>query len=162
VKLLLVRHAIAVERGTPGIPDDERPLTPGGARKFRLAARGLARLLRRPDAVLSSPLLRAWRTAEIVARAYGRLTPRELPALASGDDAALQAALAEFAGDACLLLVGHEPHLSALLARVLGSQAPERLAFRKGGVALLELPGGLDGGGRLVLYLTPRVLRTLA
>jgi phosphohistidine phosphatase SixA len=57
--------------------------------------------------------------------------------------------------------VGHEPHLSDLLARLLGGAAPERLTFRKGGVALVELPGALAEGGRLVWYLRPRILRQL-
>jgi phosphohistidine phosphatase len=52
MKLLLIRHATAVPRGTPGVPDDERPLTPDGKAKFRMAARGLARVTRRPDVLL--------------------------------------------------------------------------------------------------------------
>ena len=63
MKLLLIRHATAVPSGTPGIPDDERPLTAKGKKKFRLAARGLARIVRRPDALLTSPLPRALETA---------------------------------------------------------------------------------------------------
>ena len=53
MKLLLVRHAAAVPSGTPGIPDDERPLTPEGVAKFRVGAKGLARITRR-DAAGSS------------------------------------------------------------------------------------------------------------
>jgi len=87
VKLLLVRHAAAVPRGMPGIPDDERPLTPKGRAKFSAAAKGLARIARRPDVLLTSPLPRARATAEIAARAFKRI----------------------------------EPTLSALLARLLGS-----------------------------------------
>ena len=44
MKLLLVRHATAVPRGTPGVSDDDRPLTPEGKTKFLAAARGLARI----------------------------------------------------------------------------------------------------------------------
>jgi phosphohistidine phosphatase SixA len=55
----MIRHAIAVPRGTPDIPDDERPLTKRGRRRFRSAARGLACLVKRPDFLLSSPLPRA-------------------------------------------------------------------------------------------------------
>jgi len=69
VKRLLVRHAAAVPRGMPGIPDDERPLTPKGRAKFSAAAKGLARIARRPDVLLTSPLPRARATAEIAARA---------------------------------------------------------------------------------------------
>ena len=44
MRLIIIRHAIAVPRGTPDIPDDERPLTRRGERRFIDAARGLARL----------------------------------------------------------------------------------------------------------------------
>ena len=63
----LVRHAAAFDRDPDRWPDDgRRPLTPKGEEEFRLAARGLARLVSRVDAVLSSPYERAWRTAQIL------------------------------------------------------------------------------------------------
>ena len=54
MKLLLIRHAAAMPSGTPGVLDDERPLTPDGTAKFRVAARGLARVTRRPDVMLTA------------------------------------------------------------------------------------------------------------
>ena len=128
MKLLLVRHAAAVPRGTPGIPDDERPLTPTGKAKFTVAAKGLARIAHRPDVLLTSPRSRARATAEIAARAFKRI----------------------------------EPTLSALLARLLGSAHGERLAFKKGGAALVDLPDGPSAGGLLIWFLKPKVLRALA
>ena len=162
MELLIVRHAIAVERGEPGMSDDARPLSPEGRSKFRKAARGLAALVKRPDVVFTSPLLRARQTAQLAATAWGRIKPRDLQALADGDLDALAAALAELPAQARVALFGHEPHVSDLLARVLGGAAPERLTFRKGGAALVELPAALGDGGRLVWYLRPRILRTLA
>lgn len=161
MELLIIRHAIAVDRGVPGMSDDERPLTPEGEKKFREAARGLATVAPRPAVILTSPLLRARQTAEIAAAAWGRLKPRDLSALANGDLEGLAAALAEQPPDATVAVVGHEPHVSDLLARLLGGAAAERLTFRKGGAALVELPGGLAEGGRLVWYLRPRILREL-
>jgi phosphohistidine phosphatase len=162
MELLIVRHAIAVERGAPGLSDDVRPLSPEGRDKFRTAARGLAEIVKRPDALLTSPLLRARQTAEIAAAAWGRIKPRELQALADGDFDGLGAALAELPAGALVAVFGHEPHVSDLLARLLGGAAPERLTFRKGGAALVELPAKLADGGRLIWYLRPRVLRALA
>jgi phosphohistidine phosphatase len=162
VKLLIVRHAIAVERGTPGIPDDERRLTPEGKKRFRKAARGLARLVPRPDALLTSPLPRARETAEIAARAWGRVPVKSVEALQGGDTAALEAALGSRGNDALVAIVGHEPHLSALLARLLDSRRADRVAFRKGGAALVEVPGPLTDGGHLLWFLPPKVLRQLA
>ena len=67
MKIYLVRHAAAFERDPDRWPDDsERPLAPEGEEEFRLAARGLARVVPRVDAILSSPYRRAWRTAEIL------------------------------------------------------------------------------------------------
>ena len=162
MELLIVRHAIAVERGEPGMPDEARPLSPEGREKFRKAARGLAAIVKRPDLLLTSPLLRARQTAEIAAAAWGRVKPRELPALADGDFDGLGSALADVPAGALVATFGHEPHVSDLLARLLGGVAPERLTFRKGGAALVELPGKLAEGGRLIWYLRPRVLRALA
>ena len=95
MKLLLIRHAAAVPRGTPGIPDDERPLTPKGKAKFRVAARGLARIARRPDVLLTSPLPRARATAEIAARAFKRIEPTIEPALAHESVDGIVAALGD-------------------------------------------------------------------
>jgi phosphohistidine phosphatase len=162
MQLLIIRHAIAVPRGTLGIPDSDRPLTAEGEKKFQQAALGLARIRKRPDALLTSPWLRALQTAEIAAQAWGRIRPQPTPALAGGSFADLAAVLADHPPEATVALVGHEPHLSALLARLLGTSRDERLTFRKGGAALVNLPGRLEEGGELVWYLPPRILRELA
>jgi phosphohistidine phosphatase len=162
MRLLIVRHASAVPRGTPGIPDDERPLTPEGEERFREAAAGLARLVDRPDTILTSPLPRARRTAEIAAEAWGRVAPAPLPALADGELSALTARLSACPEDSTVAIFGHEPHVSELLARLLGTDEDDRLAFKKGGAALVDLPGKLEEGGRLLWFLPPKLLRRLA
>jgi phosphohistidine phosphatase len=162
MRLLIIRHATAVPRGTPDMPDDERPLTKRGERRFRLAAEGLARLMKRPDTLLSSPLPRARRTAEIAAKAWGKVEVEEEPALAGGSYDQIATALSRFPSDSTVAIVGHEPDLSRLLARLLGSSKPERLAFKKGGAALVDVAGPLNEGGALVWYMPPRLLRRLA
>jgi phosphohistidine phosphatase len=162
MELLLIRHAAAVPSGTPGIADDERPLTAKGARKFRLAARGLARVARRPDVLLTSPLPRARQTADITARAFGRVEPRVEPALAAKSAAQIAEALGRQPRDGSVAIVGHEPVLSALLARLLGASDGARVAFKKGAAALVDLPEGPATPGRLVWFLKPSILRTLA
>ena len=162
MKLLLVRHAAAVPSGTPGVPDDERPLTSEGAAKFRVAAKGLARIARRPDVLLTSPLPRARATADIAAQAFKRIEPTVEPALAHGSVDQILTALGRRPSDATIAVVGHEPTLSMVLARLLGAVDGERFAFKKGGAALVDLPDGPSGGGRLVWFLKPKVLRALA
>ena len=71
MRLLFIRHAIAEDRdewAKSGRPDAERPLTDRGRDRMRRAARGLARLLPRPDLIATSPYLRAAETAAIVSK----------------------------------------------------------------------------------------------
>jgi phosphohistidine phosphatase len=143
------------------LADDERPLTGRGRKRFRRAARGLAAVVKRPDALLSSPLPRARETAEIAAKAWGKIDVSDTPALAAGTFEELAVALAGFGARDTVAVVGHEPDLSELLARLVGTSHADRLTFRKGGAALVDVPGPLQEGGSLVWYLPPRVLRAL-
>lgn len=161
MELLVLRHATAEVRA-PGTPDADRRLTPRGRKRFRLAARGLARLLEAPDVILTSPLPRARETAEITARAWKGPEPVEAPPLAGGAVDDVLGLLDGLRTRGRVALVGHEPQVSEIVARLLGSPHAERLGFRKGGAALLELPERPSDGGRLVWQLPPRILRALA
>jgi phosphohistidine phosphatase len=161
LEILIVRHAIAVDRGTPGLADDDRPLTEEGEKKFRAAAKGLARIVDKPDVILTSPLPRARRTAEIAAEAWKLSAPTAAAALAGGSFAEVAALVSSHRQRERIALFGHEPDVSELLARLLGSPQSPRFAFKKGGAALVDVDGRLEGGGRLVWFLPPRVLREL-
>ncbi len=161
MQLLIVRHGIAVERGTPGIPDDDRPLTPEGEKKFKQAARGVARALDKPYAILTSPLPRAHRTAELLSEAFGGVTLTATPALSEGSFQDLKSQLDDYPKKALLAVVGHEPFLSSLLAKLLRAKGGSALELKKGGMALVELAGGLDDGGLLLAYIPPKVLRAI-
>jgi phosphohistidine phosphatase len=161
VQLLLIRHAAAVARGTSGVADDDRPLTPKGRKRFQAAAAGLRRIVDRPDLLLTSPLPRARATAEIAARAFGRIEPRTEPALAGDSVSRIMAVLGKVAESELVAVVGHEPLLSGLLADLLGSREAGRLEFKKGGAALVDLPRGPVAGGNLIWFVKPRILRTL-
>jgi phosphohistidine phosphatase len=122
----------------------------------------MAALVDRPDALLTSPLPRARQTAEIAAQEWRRIEPREVPALAGASFEKWEAALSPYPVDSCLALVGHEPHLSLLLARLLSAAGADGLVFRKGGAALVEIPARRLERGALAWFLPPRVLRRLA
>lgn len=144
MKLYLLRHALAVDHGTPGVSEDERPLTPEGAVKMRAAAAGMKRLGLEFDAVLTSPLLRARQTADIVASVYGgRILLKEISALKPGEPAPkLWSALKPYARMPRVLLVGHEPSLSELVSTVLiGRPRALSVDFKKGGLCFLEIDG---------------------
>jgi phosphohistidine phosphatase len=161
MRLLLVRHGIAADLGKDVARDEDRPLTSAGERRLRQVAAGLVKLLPRPRALLTSPLLRARQTADVLAHAWGKLQPEIIGALATGKEPGLQPVLGGFADADPVVLVGHENWLSELTARLLGSHAGEGLRFRKGGVALVEVTNGELAHGKLVWFIPPRVFRKL-
>ena len=161
MRLLIIRHAIAVERGTPDLPDEERPLTRKGERSFRRAARGLARIEPRPDVLLTSPLPRARQTAEIAAQAWGKVKAKKADVLAGGSFAEIAGILDKLPRDITVAVVGHEPDVSELLAALLGSKDTAAFAFKKGGVAAVEVAGPLGQGGALIWAMPPRLLRRI-
>jgi phosphohistidine phosphatase len=158
--LVLVRHAIAVERGT--MPNDgERPLTAEGRARMEEAAVGLERLVT-PQAVLSSPLVRAMQTAEILRERYRLGRVRICDALASADyDAVIEAVVESDASP--VALVGHEPWMSELLSYLVsGDSAAVAVNFKKGGAALVRSSGEPHPGGCWLEWLIPPgVLRRL-
>jgi phosphohistidine phosphatase len=163
IELYLVRHAIAAERG-PNYPDDrERPLTSEGVARFKQVVQGLKSLEVKPDLVLSSPFVRAHHTAELLVAGIGgkpRLEP--LDALIPGGRLALVLeAIAKYSKRAKhIALVGHEPDLGELAARLL--RARGTIEFKKGAVCCIELDGAMPTGpGTLAWLLPPRALRKM-
>ena len=161
MRLIIIRHAIAVERGTPDIADEDRPLTRKGERRFRAAARGLARIEPRPDVLLTSPLPRARQTAEIAAAAWGKVKVKKSDVLAGGSFAEVAGVVDKLPRDATTAIVGHEPDVSELLAAILGSKDAAAFSFKKGGVAVVEVAGPLGQGGVFVWAMPPRLLRRI-
>jgi phosphohistidine phosphatase len=163
VHLYIVRHAIAAERG-PSWPDDtRRPLTVEGIARMRKGARGLRELGVAIDVIVTSPLVRARQTADLLVEAL-RPKPKvvQLDALAPGHTPqAVAKALAPLGkSHASLALVGHEPGLGTLAAWLIGSPAP--LPFRKGGVARIDVKTWPPSGhGQLIWFVTPKMLRKM-
>jgi len=160
--LYLIRHAIAYERG-PKWPDDtKRPLTRAGIAKMRRAAKGIVAAGVKVDLVLSSPLVRARQTAEIVAAAFKR-PPKVVEAKELAPDQSAEAVvklLASHRQSRQLALVGHEPDLGQLAAWLVGASRP--LVFKKGGVARIDVHDrSVRGGGQLVWLATPSLLRKI-
>ena len=156
------RHGIAVARGTEGVSEEDRPLTPEGREKTKEAARGLRELDLGFDVVYTSPLPRALQTAEILADVLKLDPPEVLDGLSpGGSPRRLLAALPELESESPLL-VGHEPLLSsAVLLAVSGAEAGS-LELKKAGLAVVELEAGsARARGTLQLLLTGGVLRKL-
>jgi phosphohistidine phosphatase len=156
-QLWLLRHAEAEPHGTR--PDPERRLTRRGEQQAHSVGAVLARLDLAFEAVLFSPKARARQTAELAAEQWEparRKLLREHEALAGGFDGtqALDA-LAEIGADGRLLIVGHEPDLSGVVADLTGG----RVDLKKGGLAVVRLEGV---GGELAVLLRPRELALIA
>jgi len=161
----LIRHAPAYERDRKRWPDDrERPLTAEGMKKFRQAAAGLERIVGTIECVLTSPLVRASQTAEILTSVTGWPRAIEAAELAPGRTPAQALALIRNQSVECLALVGHEPNLTDLLAVcIAGAGARVGCELKKGGVISLSfaaLPRA--GQGQLNWLVTPRTLRAVA
>jgi len=127
VRVFLVRHAHAA----PGDPDDLRRLTPEG----REAARRVGERLKaqRPDAVVTSPLLRARETADLIARSC-RLRAQPDDRLAPGATAETLRDAVAGRGD-IVVAVGHQPDCSEIVLALAGRD----VEFAPGGVEELEL-----------------------
>lgn len=166
MKLYLFRHGPAAERDPEKWPDDaDRPLTENGVERTIKAARGLAWLATDVRRVITSPLVRARQTADIV-RSTLEVEPavEVLEALAPGGDHALVLRRFERMRSAgAVILVGHEPDLGCLASRLIGvARAAPHIVLKKAGACAIDFEGAVrEGQGRLESCLTPRVLRRL-
>ena len=138
-ELYVVRHGIAVPHGTPGVPEDERPLTRKGEERMRKIGRGLAAIGLEVDGIVSSPLPRALRTAQIVARELDMVHRLETSdVLAAGSEALTIHDWLRGRTDERLMIVGHNPAFSELVGLlVLGETGRLPLELKKGGIAAL-------------------------
>ncbi|MEW5855478.1 MAG: phosphohistidine phosphatase SixA [Myxococcota bacterium] len=157
MRLVLLRHGIAEDSAPAG--DAKRALTNEGRKKVHDVCEALAGMDLGIERILSSPLVRAAQTAQILREVLklgkveesNALLPEAQPSAATSPIRALKAS--------CVALVGHEPHLGRYTAWSVGGG---QFDIRKSGVVILEgsgLPG--PGGGAVVGLFAPRHLRPL-
>ena len=160
MKAVFFRHGPAVPHGTPGVAENDRPLTPEGRKKTADAAKGLKELDLELTAVYTSPLPRAVQTAEILSDILDLSGPKILEALLP--DAPVRrlfSELRDLKGETPVL-VGHEPMLSSAVALAVGGKAT--IELKKAGMAFVDFtPGASRVAGILKLVLSPAVLRQL-
>lgn len=140
--LWLLRHAEAAD----GRPDEARPLTPRGLEQARIAGLALERLGVTLDLCLTSPKRRAMETARLACEPLGVEVTVESAIAGAGYDPERLAA-----GYDDVMLVGHNPAMSA----VLGDMTGARVHLRKGGIAAVKR-------GELILLMTPTELAAIA
>jgi phosphohistidine phosphatase len=164
VTLYVLRHGIA-EDSAPDGDDASRRLTPRGRKRVYAAANGMRAMGLRFDLLLTSPFARAAETAALVAEVYGGdPVPREFPLLAQGvAPVETVRALRPFASHSAVVIVGHEPGLSGVVAFLLsGSPEGIRIDLKKSGLIALDVHDlGRRAGATLTWMLTPRQLRVM-
>lgn len=160
-KLYLIRHGVAEQRGDNWPDDTRRPLTEDGMAGLRQEARGLVRLGVTLDVVLTSPLVRARQTADIVAAAFNTRPPIvTIDSLSGGSTQSVLNDLEAHARRANIAIVGHEPGMGELAARLAGLK--RALPFKKGAVCRIDVASLPPAGpGALRWFLTPKILREL-
>ena len=164
MELLIVRHAIALERNRERWRDDgARPLSPAGIRQSRKAAAGLKEFSRAPDRLLTSPLVRARQTAQILTDVAGWPRAEEAPELSPGGAALAVLTLLGQKRGKLVAVVGHQPELGALLsACLLGEDGTLAIEMKKNAVACVSFDGSPRAGRAVFKWLaTPRMLRRL-
>lgn len=120
--VLLVRHAEAA----PGQPDDLRPLTPNGREQALRLGERLREDGVRADVVLTSPLLRARETGQLIARKLGAevAVAEELAPGATAESLARAVRDAMGPGAGTVIAVGHQPDCGRIVAALTGGPEP--------------------------------------
>ena len=151
-ELYLLRHAHAGDpEGWTG-DDAARPLSSKGEGQAERLGAFLAGVGFRPDAIVSSPKLRARQTAETVAGKLG-LEVRLDERLGGGvDGEAVDAILADIGSPERVVLVGHDPDFSELLGALVGS---DRVTMKKGAFARVDVAGPAASGPGTLRWLVP-------
>lgn len=166
MNLYIVRHAIAVQRGTPGYDDDsQRPLTDTGRKKMKKIVKGLRQLALDLDVILSSPYVRARDTAKILAKGFDMTQDIAFSdnLIPPGNFENLVSEIREKYDVANLALVGHEPMLSSLISWLATGNTDMRVTLKKGGVAYLTADNLYqDGHATLEWLLTPSLIVELS
>ena len=163
LELYLIRHGVAAARGEEYPDDSKRPLTGRGIARLKKQAKALEDLGVGFDLIITSPLVRARQTADLIAESLKLKPPvATSDSLApAGTPAAVIQEIVKHARKARVALVGHEPNIGELAARLIGARTP--LEFKKGAVCRIDFevlpPKGL---GQLRWFVTPKMLRTIS
>ncbi len=144
MNLYIVRHAIAVEQGTPEYKEDRlRPLTGKGKEKMQRIAKGLKALKTELNLIMTSPYLRTVETAEILREAFSlekrdvvetmHLAPMEF------SNKLVNLINKDYADVENIALVGHEPSLGTLASMLISGDHNLSLTLKKGSVCHLSV-----------------------
>jgi phosphohistidine phosphatase len=159
MKLYVLRHGEAAEHGDPRYKENERPLTPKGIQRTKQLAHALGEMEIAFDRILSSPLIRARQTAEIVARRMEKQVEFTDALIPSGNMKALVDALNHLRPiPGNVVIVGHEPYLSGFISLLCVGGPDLPIKLKKGGLCRLEVDHLICGKCATLEWLaTPRL-----
>jgi phosphohistidine phosphatase len=165
MELYILRHGEAGKRQSVGSKDSERALTVTGEQEVEKIAEALQELGVTFDFVATSPLKRAYQTAEVVARALkvkkGRMEGwSELKP--EGKRPELYRRLSQFKQGSSILVVGHEPYLSTMIGEIVFGNSAGNIILKKSGLARIGITSFRPNiKGELRWLLTPKLLKNV-
>lgn len=166
MELIIIRHAVAEakeEFAKKGLEDHLRPLTLKGRKRMQKVSVKLQDYIKELDLIVSSPLVRARQTAEILSQIYYETKVVEAPELMPHSPPQAFLKWLRVQGRACkrIAIVGHEPHLTSFVSYMLTMKSESFIDLKKGGVIGLELESFSQaeaGQAQLLFAIPPRFL----
>jgi phosphohistidine phosphatase len=161
MEIYFLRHANAGEPKLNRAKDEQRPLDKAGIEQCHIVGRALAALKVEPQAIVTSPLVRARQTASIVADEIGQadklVTDEALRPEADYEQ--FEQLLARHGDKDAILIVGHRPSQTEFLNRLVtgGGQGP--IDFKKGAIARVDKQAGQPAVLRWIM--PPKVIRAI-
>jgi phosphohistidine phosphatase len=165
MNLFFLRHAKACARSRKWRPDATRPLTRDGEKKMFEAARGIQTLDLSFDLILTSPYIRAFRTAEILGEVFSSKKVFETRNLIPEAEpkGIIDEINENFSTLRQIVLVSHEPFMTRLISVLLSGKDTLSIKLRKGGFCQLSVKNLSFGPcASLDWLMTPRQLARLA
>lgn len=162
MRLVFLRHGLAEGHFSFNQDKDfERELTEDGIKRLHRSFKDYKRIVPNIDVIFSSPLARAIQTAEIFWEYYKDADLEMMADLDILDDPRHLVEYVSFLPtDGCYAFIGHDPHITKVIAALLALH-PEHdfMTIKKGGLCILE--GGMWKGFTMELLLSPKVLSLL-
>ncbi len=164
MELYLLRHGKAQEHTQSIASDAKRELTEVGKKELDCIAKAIKNLEIDVDDIISSPLIRAKQTAEIAIKYVKSKKPVKIwnelkPEI---DVEKTIKRLTTLKPDSSIMLVGHEPHLTDLISKIISNNFTVDISLKKGGLAHVRCnitKGKVTGSLRSIM--TPKQLKKL-
>lgn len=161
MKLIFFRHGMAADKksGQSDLDDARRELTREGVKETKVMVKTLKPLFKDLDVIFSSPMVRAVETAQIISKYFPKKKFEFLPSLDSSvASEAFVAEVAKLKADGSYCFVGHEPHLTTSICKLLKEQS-STIELDKSGIVVLE--GRSLNDLKVILVLSPALFEML-